>query len=173
MGRSLPLKSIEIDIGAYNPLLGKSCERRSPGSVAASIAAKGWARLTRRGPAKTNLTLVAGDPATTNVFEGIDTTWNRLPGGSAVGQILGEAARTFLSTDPAKTIPLLLKARPLIVKIADGPARPWAEFKLQELDEAIAACAGLWIDVTADRPAAVPGSTLQATLTAINRSQFP
>ena len=44
---------------------------------------------------------------------------------------------------------------------------------MQELDEAVADCAGLWLDVTADRPAAVPGSNLQATLTAINRSQFP
>ncbi len=49
----------------------------------------------------------------------------------------------------------------------------WAALKLRELDEAIAACAGLWIEVTADRPTPTPGSTIQATLTAINRSQFP
>jgi LmbE family N-acetylglucosaminyl deacetylase len=167
-----PPGGVEIDIGAYDSVLGKSYEEIA-GISRSQHRSQGMGSAERRGPAKTNLTVVAGDSATTNVFDGIDTTWNRLPGGSAVGQILGEAARTFSATDPAKTIPLLLKARPLIVKIADGPGRPWAEIKLQELDEAIAECAGLWIDVQADRPVAVPGSTLQATLTAINRSQFP
>ena len=163
---------IEIDTGAYNPVLGKSYDEIA-GISRTQHRSQGEGTAGRRGPSKTYLIMVAGDPATVSVFDGIDTTWNRLPGGAAVGQILGEAARTFSPTDPAKTIPLLLKARPLIVKIADGPGRPWAEIKLQELDEAIASCAGLWADVTVDRPTAAPGSALQATLTAINRSQFP
>ena len=167
-----PPGGIEIDIGAFDPLLGRSYEEIA-GISRSQHRSQGMGSAERRGPAKTNLTLVAGDPATTNVFDGIDITWNRLPGGSGVGQVLGEAARTFLPADPAKTIPLLLKARPLISRIADGPGRPWAELKLRELDEVIADCAGLWIEVAADRPTAVPGSTLQATLTAINRSQFP
>jgi LmbE family N-acetylglucosaminyl deacetylase len=167
-----PPGGIEIDTGAYDPLLGKSYEEIA-GISRSQHRSQGMGSAGRRGPSKTNLTVVAGDAATASVFEGIDTTWNRLPGGGAVGQILAEAARTFSPTDPAKTIPLLLKARPLIVKIADGPGRAWAEIKLRELDEVIGECAGLWLDVTADRPIGVPGSTLQATLTAINRSQFP
>jgi len=49
----------------------------------------------RKGPSKNYLTLVAGDPATADVFDGVDVSWNRLPGGSAVGQIL--ARRRVLS----------------------------------------------------------------------------
>src|SRR6266852_1600240 len=84
-----PPGGFEIDIGAYNPLLGKSYEEIA-GISRSQHRSQGMGSPERRGPAQTNLTLVAGDPATTNVFDGIDTTWNRLPGGSAVGQILGE-----------------------------------------------------------------------------------
>src|SRR5579872_2393122 len=163
---------IEIDTGAFNPVLGKSYNEIAALSRS-QHRSQGMGMAARRGPSKTRLALTAGDPASTDIFEGIDTTWNRLPGGGAVGQILSEAAREFSPEDPAKTIPVLLKARPLIARIAEGLGRPWAEIKLHELDEAVASCAGFWADATVDRAIAVPGSALQATLTAINRSQFP
>ena len=64
---------------------------------------------------------------------------------------------------------MLLKARPLIAAIDD----PWAKRKLKELDNALALCAGLWLDATADRAEAVPGSTVKIDLEVINRSHFP
>ena len=163
---------IEIDTGAYNPVLGKSYNEIA-GISRSEHRSQAMGSAERRGPSKNYLTLVAGDPAAADPFDGVDTTWNRVPGGAAVGQILAEAARTFSPLDPAKTIPLLLKARPLISRMAADSGRSWAALKLTELDETIAACAGLWLDVTADRPTPTPGSNIQATLTAINRSQFP
>jgi LmbE family N-acetylglucosaminyl deacetylase len=163
---------IEIDTGAYNPVLGKSYDEIA-GISRSEHRSQAMGSPERRGPSKTYLAVAAGDPATTDPFDGVDTTWNRVPGGAPVGQILAEAARTFSPADPAKTIPLLLKARSLVSKLAAGSGRSWSALKLRELDEAIAACAGLWLDVTADRPTPTPGSSIQATLTAINRSQFP
>ncbi len=98
----------------------------------------------------------------------MDTTWSRLAGGAAVKSILQEASDTFIPEQPEKTIPLLLKARPLIASIKD----PWATLKLQELDEAVALCAGLFLDASADRYAVSPGESLQVSLEATNRSQF-
>ena len=115
------------------------------------------------------MSVVAGEPASGDIFDGIDITWNRLPGGAAVGQILEEAARTFVPEQPEKTIPLLLKARPLIAAMKD----PWAALKLKELDETIALCAGLYLDASTDRYAVVPGETLQVNFEATNRSRFP
>ena len=163
---------IEIDTGAYNPVLGKSYNEIA-GISRSQHRSQAMGTAERRGPSKNYLTLVAGDAAKADPFDGVDTTWNRVPNGAAIGQILAEAARTFSPVDPAKTIPQLLKARPLIAALPVGPGRRWADLKLRELDETIAACAGLWLDVSADRPMATPGSSLQVTLTAINRSQFP
>jgi hypothetical protein len=77
--------------------------------------------------------------------------------------------RTFEPEHPERTIPLLLKAHPLIAAIGD----PWAREKLVELNEAIALCAGLWLDADADNYAVVPGATVEVSYTALNRSAFP
>ena len=154
---------IEIDTGVYNPVLGRSYNEIA-GISRSEHRSQAMGSPERRGPSKNFFTVIAGDPAPADVFDGVDITWKRIPGGAEVGHILSEAARTFSPLDPAKTIPLLLKARPLISRMTEGPGRPWAELKLRELDEAIAACAGLWLDVTADRPTTAPGSSIQVTL---------
>ena len=159
---------MQMDTGAYNPVLGKSYDEIA-GISRSEHRSQGQGSGQRRGPSTTSLKVVAGEPAKADPFEGIDITWNRLPGGAAVGRVLSEAARGFSAEDPAKTIPLLLQARPLIAAVSGQ----WAKLKLRDLDEAIASCAGLWVDVNADRPAPTRGSSIQATVTAINRSKFP
>src|SRR5262249_29963142 len=67
---------------------------------------------------------------------------------------------------PEKAIPALVKARPLIAAIND----PLAKIKLTELDEAIALCAGMWVEAQARQAEAAPGSTLNITTTVMNRS---
>ena len=104
-------------------------------------------------PAHADFGLVAGAPVAEDLFEGIDTTWNRLPGGAAVGAILDEAIRAFEPEHPEKSLPALAKARPLIAAIDD----PLAKVKLAELDEAIALCAGLWVEAQARAAGCEPG----------------
>ena len=122
----------------------------------------------QRGASRGNLSNVAGEPATSDIFDGIDITWNRLPGGAAVAKLLDEAIRTFTPEQPDKIVPLLVRARPLIAAMKD----PLAVLKLQELDEAIALCTGLWLDASADRHAVVPGESFQVSLEVINRSRI-
>jgi LmbE family N-acetylglucosaminyl deacetylase len=162
---------IAIQTGEYSPLLGKSFTEIA-GISRSEHRSQGQGSAQPRGSATTFLTTVAGDPAATDIFDGVDITWNRVPGGGKVGQILKEAAQGFSAEHPDKTIPMLLKARPLIARSA-GSGSPWAKWKLEELDEAIAACAGLWVDATADRPTGIPGSKLEAKLSAIDRAPFP
>ncbi|MFB3777088.1 MAG: PIG-L family deacetylase [Bryobacteraceae bacterium] len=159
---------IQIDTGEYNPLLGFSYGEIA-GMSRSMHKTQGVGAPERRGAAVSSMTLVSGEPATGDVFSGIDTSWNRLSGGAEVGKILGEAARAFDPEQPDKTIPLLLKARPLIAALKD----PWASLKLQELDEAIALCAGLYLDASTERYMVTPGETLQVNFEATNRSRFP
>lgn len=165
--QAMPHK-VEVDAGEFNPVLGKSYAEIA-GISRSQHRSQGFGAAERRGPAKNFLATIAGEPADHDPFDGIDTTWGRVPGGEAVAPILAEALKTFIPEQPEKTIPLLLKARPLIAAMDD----PWAKRKLEELDETLALCAGLWLDATADRYAAVPGSTLKITLEALNRSDYP
>lgn len=161
------LGSIRADFGAYNPLLGYSYTEIS-GMSRSMHRTQGVGAPERRGSSVSTMSVVAGLPSQGDLFDGIDITWRRLPGGAAVAPILEEAERTFQPQQPEKTIPLLLKARPLIAAIKD----PWAALKLQELDETIALCAGLYLDASTDRYAVTPGETLTVNIEATNRSDF-
>lgn len=161
------LHRVEVDTGEFNPVLGKSYTEIA-GISRSQHRSQGMGAPERRGPSHNYLVTIAGPAADHDAFDDVDTTWTRVPGGEAVGRILAEAQRTFVPEQPEKTIPLLLKARPLIAAIDD----PLAKRKLGELDEALALCSGLWLDATAERYAAVPGSTVKIEMEAINRSHY-
>ncbi len=156
---------LNTDTGAYNPVLGYSYEQIA-GMSRSMHRSQGMGNLGREGFVDSEFTVVGGDAASKDLFDGIDTTWNRLPGGAAVGALLGEALRRFEPAHPEQAIPELAKARALIAEMAD----PLAKAKLRELDDAIAQCAGLWVEAQARAPEVVPGSYLAVTTTIINRS---
>lgn len=158
--------TLSIDTGEFDPLLGYSYSEIA-GMSRSMHKTQGMGAPEPRGASRSVLAHIAGEPADDDIFNGVDTTWNRLPGGAAVGKILDEAVRSFQPEQPEKTIPLLARARPLIADIRD----PQAAWKLQELDEAIAMCAGLWLDASTDRNAVVPGDSLTINIEAVNRSR--
>ena len=159
---------IHIDTGEFNPALGYSyleiavLSRNMHRSQATGA-------IRRRGTSPSSFVPVLGEPATNDLFDGIDTTWGRIPGGTEAGRLLAEAARTFDDEHPGRVVPLLLQARAQIRELKD----PLAAAKLAELDESIALVCGLWLDASADRWAVTPGSKLGIRITALNRSQVP
>lgn len=159
---------VRIDTGEFNPILGYSYAEIA-GMSRSKHRSQGFGAPERKGSFENYLVTVAGDPARKDVFDGIDITWNRLQGGSAVGGILSEAAQSFRPEEPEKTVPLLLRARPLIAAIKD----PWASRKLAELDETIALCTGLWLDASSEQYNVAPGDSMKVDLVALNRSHFP
>ncbi|HXB70330.1 MAG TPA: PIG-L family deacetylase [Candidatus Acidoferrales bacterium] len=159
----------EADTGAFNPILGYSYEELAVLSRSMHHS-QGTGAMRRPGGGTSSFSLVNGDPASKDLFDGIDTTWNRLPGGGAVGSILGEAIRSYEPAHPEKVIPLLVKARPLIAAMSAAHSDPLASVKLAELDETIALCAGLWIEAQARQFETTPGSKLGVTATVMNRS---
>src|SRR5204862_6153869 len=113
------------DTGAFNPILGYSYEELAVLSRSMHHS-QGTGAMRRPGGGRSTFTVTGGPAATKDLFEGIDTTWNRLPGGAAIGVILDEAIRGFEPAHPDKIIAQLVKARPLIAAISD----PLANVKL-------------------------------------------
>jgi LmbE family N-acetylglucosaminyl deacetylase len=149
---------IEIDTGEFDPVLGYSYSEIA-GMSRSQHRSQGMGAAERRGSQKNYFAHAAGDPARSDLFDGVDTS----VGGEA-GAILQQAARGFDMTHPEKAVPILLRARDVMGSTPD---------KLAEIDEAIALCAGLWLDASADRPLATPGEALKISITALNRSPLP
>lgn len=155
---------VEIDSGAYNPVLGYSYGEIA-GMSRSQHRSQAMGSPERKGSSKQFFITIAGDTAKGDPFDGIDTTWKRVAGGASVADLVEQADRAFTPEQPEKALPALLKARAVVAGLKDR----WAARKLPEFDEAIAECAGISVDATAERAAATPGSKLGVTVSTINR----
>jgi len=159
---------INVDPGDYDPVLGHSYAEIA-GMSRSMHRSQGMGASERRGSAKNFLVMVVGDPAKQDAFDGVDLTWNRIPGGRPVADLLAKAADTFNPEHPEKTVPLLLEARKLVAALHD----PLADRKRRELDDTIALCSGLWLEATADKYATTPGGSFKINAAAIDREHVP
>lgn len=109
---------VSVDVGVYYPGLGLSNTEISAMSRS-QHKSQGFGNTGSRGSQVEYLELLKGDyPKSGNIFEGIDTTWNRVEGGTAIGEILMEVQKISISKilPPAcqaclKPIPLLLRSK--------------------------------------------------------------
>jgi len=163
-----PEDLLNVDVGVYSPELGASYAEIGGASRSANRT-QGTGAAEPKGSQIVSMQTVSGDKATQDLFENIDITWNRLPGGAAVGAIVQQALHSFVPAHPEALVPTLLKARPLIAAIAASTKDPLAERKLQELDETIALCSGLYLEAQADQAAVNPGATLRVSFLAVQR----
>ncbi|MEO6258937.1 MAG: PIG-L family deacetylase [Thermoanaerobaculia bacterium] len=170
-------KSLRIDLGAFNPVLGRAYTEIAAESRS-QHKSQGFGAAERRGTILNYLEQIAGPPAQTDLFEGIDMTWSRYAGGEAIGKVLQQASDTFDASSPQKSIPLLMQAVELLDRLGASEAwspraNPWIEVKRRDLVEAIRGCAGLAIDVSASDSTVVPGAEIPVNVTVVNRSDYP
>ncbi|HEX2834048.1 MAG TPA: PIG-L family deacetylase [Thermoanaerobaculia bacterium] len=170
-------KSLRVDLGAFNALLGRAYTEIAAESRS-QHKSQGFGSAERRGTLLNYFDLRNGEPATTDLFEGVNTSWSRYPGGEKVGAILQRAADTFDKDKPEATVPLLVQALNVLEQLHANDAwsdvnMPWLETKRREIMDAIRDCAGIAIDVAAADSTVTPGGELPVSVTVVNRSTYP
>jgi len=156
---------LKIDVGGFNPLLGKSY-----GEIAAESRSnhksQGFGSASQRGSAMEFFSPVAGDRAKNDLFEDLDFSLARNKGTEKAQKLLNEINAAYDPADPSKSVAALLQLKTIV---ADIP------FKHQQLDELILACAGLWLETTSPQPAYALDDSLPVTIEAIARvhKDFP
>ncbi len=168
-GEEADRRGLRVDTGEYNPLLGKSYAEIA-GESRSQHKSQGIGQGGRRGSRSESFEVVAGDSATEDIFEGIEVTWNRIPGGQKVGFLLAEILKSFDPLRPSKSIPGLLAVN---AELARLPEDPWVLLKKRELSGVIQACAGIWLEAIAGDYSAAAGDPVQIRTTIINRSDRP
>jgi LmbE family N-acetylglucosaminyl deacetylase len=159
---------VQVDTGEFNPDLGYSYAEIA--ALSRSMhRSQGMGMAGRRGSVTSAFAPLAGEPAKKDLFDGIDTTWSRVPGGAAIGARLAELLHSYDAARPAAIVPALLELRDAIAGLHDA----WAVRKLAELDEIMALASGLWLDATAESWQAVPGGAFAIRATALRRSSLP
>lgn len=160
---------LQLDVGTFNPLLGKSYTEIS--SLSRSMhKSQGFGSTPIRGESINYFVTIAGEPAQSDVFEGIITNWSRVKGGERVEKILKEAHKNFIPESPEKILPLLLSAYQEMSKLSENR---WVEIKQKELADVIRSCAGLWIESIAADYSTTPGDSVNITSSIVLRTDYP
>ncbi|NOR29063.1 MAG: LmbE family protein, partial [Lutibacter sp.] len=132
---------------------------------------QGFGSTGTRGSQTEYLEFLKGDfPVNKNVFDGIDTTWNRVEGGAEIATILQKVENEFNFKNLSASIPELVEAYQLISKLKDTH---WKQIKSKEIKDIIAACAGLYLEAVANNSSTTLNSKNTIKIEAINRSDYP
>ncbi|MCK7590808.1 PIG-L family deacetylase [Subsaxibacter sp. CAU 1640] len=159
---------LSLEVGSYFTSLGLSNSEIAALSRS-EHKSQGFGNTGSRGSEMEYLELINGNlpKDKSNLFDGIDTSWNRVKGGKAIGDILKKVQENYDFKNPSASIPELMKAYQLISKLEN---QHWKTVKLEDIKNVIAACAGLYLEAAADSNTATPNSNVALKLEAINRS---
>jgi LmbE family N-acetylglucosaminyl deacetylase len=159
---------LEVETGNFYPALGLS--NGEIASLSRSMhKSQGFGSTGTRGSQIEYLEFLKGDfpEDKSNIFDGINTTWSRIEGGKAIGDILYALEENFNFKDLSKNLPSLLTAYKMIISLPDGH---WKTIKLEEIKELIINCSGLFLEAMADQQSTTKNGNLIVNIEAINRS---
>jgi hypothetical protein len=158
----------QFQLGVYYQNLGKSNQEIAALSRSRHQS-QGFGSTGTRGDENEYLEFLKGDATLdkSNIFDGIDTSWNRLKDGKPIFEILVRVEKNFDFRNPAASVGDLVKAYQLIDKLDN---QHWKEIKLSEIKKIIAACSGLYLEAVSESQEINPGSIIKVKLEAINRS---
>ncbi len=159
---------INLKTGVYYEMIGKSNQEIAALSRSRHQS-QGFGSTGTRGEEDEYLELLKGDlpKDKNNIFEGIDTTWNRVSGGKEIGTLLNEVENNFDFKNPSASVPNLVKAYTLIQNLENNH---WKTIKTEEIKKIIAACSGLYLEAVANNQEVAMGSKCKIKLELINRS---
>ena len=160
----------KLQIGTYYQSLGKSNQEIAALSRSRHQS-QGFGSTGTRGEEDEYLEFLKGDSPKdkTNIFDGIDTTWSRVKGGKAIGDILSNVEKNFDFKNPAASILELVKAYSLLENLED---QHWKYIKSEEIKKIIAGCAGLYFEAVSDVQEITTNSKLKVKVEIINRSSI-
>lgn len=152
---------LKMDVGLYNPLLGKSY-----GEIAAisrtNHKSQGFGSALQRGEAVEYFSHVAGEPAKTSLFDGISTTI----GNASAESIIADLQKNYQVNAPWLSLPNLLQLKKITKDLS---------FNQQLLDNLILACAGVWAEANTPENTYALGDSIPVRIQAIARASanFP
>jgi LmbE family N-acetylglucosaminyl deacetylase len=160
---------IQVDIGGFNPLIGKSYNEIAAESRS-QHKSQGFGVPRGRGARPEYFVHKFGDKAEKDVFDGVDISWNRVKGGAAIQVILDGTLKSFNPDMPESIVPQLVKAYQLVEKLED---EYWKTQKKKELETLIIGCSGLYFEANPSDYAVAQGDKINVTTTFIKRSSLP
>jgi LmbE family N-acetylglucosaminyl deacetylase len=155
-----------LNVGTYNYLLG-----RGYGEIAAESRSQhksqGFGVPATRGASYEYFEVVKGDAPKYSLLDGVNTSWSRVEGGKAIGEMVDKARADYKVADPAASVPALLAIRKAIIALPEGY---WRTQKLKEVEQLILSCAGIWAEAYSNTEVVVPDQAMKGSVQMIVNS---
>lgn len=150
---------LKIDVGGYNPLMGKSYGELG-GEARSMHKSQGEGRPRRRGQIYEYFTTTGGTAPKGDLMDDIDISWYRIEGGDAITTQVDNVTRTFNFERPELSVAPLVK---IYKGIKALPESNWRNKKLQEVQDIIEACSGVFAEATTSQANVAQGDVLKLT----------
>jgi LmbE family N-acetylglucosaminyl deacetylase len=156
---------MKIDVGIYNPVLGKSY-----GEIAAESRtnhkSQGAALTRTRGQSLEYFSPVAGEVAHTDLMDDVNTSWTRVEGGDKIQTLVVEIIKNYSLSNPELSVPDLVVLYKELLTLKNDY---WRTQKLKEVQELISDCMGLWLEATVHNEYVVQGESMEVSFSMIDR----
>ncbi len=152
-------QQLKIEVGGYNPLIGKSYGEI--GAEARSMhKSQGEGRPRRRGSITEYFEWVAGEKASKDIMEGVNTSWARfnIP---EIHEAVVHIIKEYKLEYPERSVKDLVQLYQLVNKL---PSSAWKNYKLDEIKFLVQDCAGLFMEATSTQQKVFPGKNLPIQL---------
>lgn len=155
----------KMDVGGYNPLLGKSY-----GEIAATSRSQhksqGFGVPATRGEALEYFKATQGDQPVNDLMDGVEWSWKRVKGGEVIEKLTDSLTASFDFLHPDKSVKGLVQ---LYQKLQAMPIGHWRNKKLAETQQLIEQCSGLFLDATTTEQLAVQTDSVKINFSFNNR----
>ena len=161
---------ITVDIGGYNPLIGKSHAEIAAESRS-SHKSQGFGSGANRNARVDFMLHKDGVPAEKDLFDGVDLTWSRVKGSEQVAQLIDQAIRNYNVSYPASSVPVLVKIYEELGKL--DAKNLYVQQKKAEVEVLLQNCLGLWFETNPTDYAVAVGDRAPLKVSVVKRSDFP
>nr|MDQ6902980.1 PIG-L family deacetylase [Bacteroidota bacterium] len=157
---------LKIDIGGYNPLIGKSYGELG-GEARTMHKSQGEGRPRRRGESFEYFLTTGGEaPKNNNLMDGVITDWKRIPGGERIETMVNLILSNFSVAHPDLSVAELVELYKAIKALPEGN---WRDKKLDEVQQIIVECSALFVEATSSQPQVVQSGSLAINFNLIKR----
>jgi LmbE family N-acetylglucosaminyl deacetylase len=155
----------KIDVGVYNPILGKGYGELAAESRS-NHKSQGFGSARQRGQALEYFKTLLGDAPQNELLDGVISNWSRVKGGDEIGADLATITKSFDANSPEKSVQALVQLQSKIKKVPDAY---WRTQKVNQVNNLIAACAGLWFESYATEASYALGDSITIKAQVLNR----
>lgn len=164
---------LQLEVGNFNNILGSSYGEIASNSRS-QHKSQGFGSATTRGSSKEYFVQWRGDTLQ-HVLEGMNTSWSRIPGTKTIQKNIQKIIAQYKIDQPQQSLLLLISTRKEIKRLLltaqnNSESYTWLKYQLQQIDQIIAQCAGVWTVATIPTSEITPNDTATVQLEWIHRS---